>query len=118
MSSIEEAEIVSKLKGNTLRTYWALLSSEDGVVGVRELQRELGFSSPALAAYHLNKLVDFNLAVNERGGLQTGERSEGGGVETIHQAGIVSFPSLRVVCLHVYDLLSLYINPIQRGVVL
>jgi len=43
------------------------LSSEDGVVGVRELQRELGFSSPALAAYHLNKLVDFNLAVNERG---------------------------------------------------
>jgi hypothetical protein len=67
MNSIDEAEIVSKLKGNTLRTYWALLSSEDGVVGVRELQRELGFSSPALAAYHLNKLVDFNLAVNERG---------------------------------------------------
>lgn len=67
MSSIDDDEMVSKLKGNTLRAYWALLSSEDGVVGVRDLQRELGFSSPALAAYHLNKLVDFDLAVNERG---------------------------------------------------
>jgi hypothetical protein len=67
MSPIDEEEIVSKLKGNTLRAYWALLSTEDGVIGVRELQRELGFSSPALAAYHLNKLVDFDLAVNERG---------------------------------------------------
>lgn len=67
MSDIDEKEIVSKLKGNTLRVYWGLLSSEDGVVGVRELQRDLGFSSPALAAYHLNKLVDFGLAVNDRG---------------------------------------------------
>jgi len=67
MSSVDDDEIVSKLKGNTLRAYWALLSSEEGVVGVRELQRELGFSSPALAAYHLNKLVDFDLAVNDRG---------------------------------------------------
>ena len=67
MSSLNEEEIVSKLKGNTLRVYWGLLSSDDGVVGVRELQRDLGFSSPALAAYHLNKLVDFGLAVNEQG---------------------------------------------------
>lgn len=67
MSSIDEKEIVSKLKGNTLRAYWALLSKEEGVIGVRELQRELGFSSPALAAYYLNKLVDFDLAANDRG---------------------------------------------------
>ncbi|MBD3172538.1 hypothetical protein GF326_08705 [Candidatus Bathyarchaeota archaeon] len=64
---MNEEEIVSKLKGNTLRVYWSLLSSEGGVVGVRELQRNLGFSSPALADYHLNKLVDFGLAVNDRG---------------------------------------------------
>ena len=67
MTGLNEEEIVSKLKGNTLRVYWGLLSSDDGVVGVRELQRDLGFSSPALAAYHLNKLVDFGLAVNEQG---------------------------------------------------
>jgi len=67
VTGLNEEEIVSKLKGNTLRVYWGLLSSDDGVVGVRELQRDLGFSSPALAAYHLNKLVDFGLAVNEQG---------------------------------------------------
>ena len=67
MTGLNEEEIVSKLKGNTLRVYWGLLSSDDGVVGVRELQRDLGFSSPALAAYHFNKLVDFGLAVNEQG---------------------------------------------------
>jgi len=67
VTGLNEEEIVSKLKGNTLRVYWGLLSSDDGVVGVRELQRDLGFSSPALAAYHLNKLVDFGLAVNDRG---------------------------------------------------
>ena len=67
MTPIDEEEIVSKLKGNTLRAYWALLNTDEGIIGVRELQRELGFSSPALAAYHLNKLVDFDLAVNKRG---------------------------------------------------
>lgn len=67
MSSSDEEEITSKLKGNTLRAYWALLSTSEGVIGVRELQRQLGFSSPALAAYHLNKLVDFKLVINDRG---------------------------------------------------
>lgn len=67
MSSLNDEKIASELKGNTLRAYWALLNAKDGVIGVRELQRQLGFSSPALAAYHLNKLEDLELAVNERG---------------------------------------------------
>ena len=67
LSSFDDEEIISKLKGNTLRAYWAILSTNDGLIGVRELQRLLGFSSPALAAYHLNKLVDFKLVINDRG---------------------------------------------------
>ena len=55
------------MKGNTLRVYWALLNSRDGVIGVRELQRQLGFSSPALAAYHLSKLEELELVAKERG---------------------------------------------------
>jgi len=66
-SKIDEEKIASELKGNTLRVYWALLNSENSVMGVRELQRELGFSSPALATYHLNKLEDLGLVVKERG---------------------------------------------------
>jgi hypothetical protein len=67
MTPMNEEEIVSKLNGNTLRAYWAILNTEDGSIGVRELQRQLGFSSPALASYHLNKLVDLNLVDNDRG---------------------------------------------------
>ena len=67
MSSLDDEKIGSELKGNTLRVYWALLSSKDGVMGVRQLQRQLGFSSPTLAAYHLNKLENLELVVKERG---------------------------------------------------
>ncbi len=67
MSSFDEEKIASELRGNTLRVYWALLNSSDGTMGVRELQRKLGFSSPALAAYHLNKLVEMRLVARERG---------------------------------------------------
>ena len=92
MSSISEEEIVSKLKGNTLRAYWALLSSEDGVIGPRELQRELGFSSPALAAYHLNKLVDFNLAVNDRGDYRQVKEVKVGVLKQYIKLGTFLFP--------------------------
>ena len=66
-STSEDEKILSELKGNTLRVYWALLKSENGVMGVRELQRKLGFSSPALSAYHLKKLEDLKLVAEERG---------------------------------------------------
>jgi DNA-binding transcriptional ArsR family regulator len=62
-----DENIAGKLRGNTLRTYVALLGSDNGVMGVRELQRKLGFSSPALAAYHLRKLEDLGLVAEERG---------------------------------------------------
>ena len=67
MNSLDDEKIVSELKGNTLRVYWSLLNSRDGVTGVRQLQRQLGFSSPTLAAYHLNKLENLELVVKERG---------------------------------------------------
>ncbi len=67
VGSVEEEKLASELKGNTLRVYWVLLRSKNGVVGVREVQRTLGFSSPALASYHLCKLEDLGLAVKERG---------------------------------------------------
>ncbi|MBD3206964.1 hypothetical protein GF319_11570 [Candidatus Bathyarchaeota archaeon] len=67
MTSPSDEEIVNKLNGNTLRAYWAILNTENGLIGVRELQRQLDFSSPALASYHLNKLVDLGLVINDRG---------------------------------------------------
>jgi DNA-binding transcriptional ArsR family regulator len=58
------------LKGNVLKVYmYLLLKKRDEPVGVRELQRDLEFSSPTLAKYHLQRLVDLGLVKqNEDGG--------------------------------------------------
>jgi hypothetical protein len=64
---MEDDKIESELKGNTLRVYWTILKSQEGTIGVRELQRELKFSSPALAAYHLTKLEELGLVEKTNG---------------------------------------------------
>jgi hypothetical protein len=64
---MSEEKIESILKGNTLRVYWFLLRSPNGMVGARETQRALKFSSPALAVYHLDKLIELGLAEKTNG---------------------------------------------------
>ena len=50
------------LKGNVLKVYmYILLKRRNDSVGVRELQRELKFSSPTLAKYHLERLLELGL---------------------------------------------------------
>jgi hypothetical protein len=64
---MNEEKIESVLKGNTLRVYWFLLRSPNGMGGARETQRALKFSSPALAVYHLDKLTELGLAEKTNG---------------------------------------------------
>ena len=91
-SSFDDKKIASELKGNTLRAYWALLSSENGVMGVRELQRKLGFSSPALASYHLKKLQDLGLVVEERGDYKIIKEVKVGVLEQFIKLGTYMLP--------------------------
>jgi len=60
-SSSDLAVVESELKGKTLLVYWYLLRSPSSAVGVREIQRSLGFSSPSVAAHHLEKLLSLGL---------------------------------------------------------
>ncbi|MFC1755316.1 winged helix-turn-helix domain-containing protein [Thermoproteota archaeon] len=53
-------EIESHLKGKTLIVYWHLLKSGKSL-GVREIQRELGMSSPSVASHHLDKLRELGV---------------------------------------------------------
>ncbi len=53
-------DVKSKLKGTTLRVYWHLLRSGKPTT-IRHLQRDLSFSSPSVASYHLEKLMDMGL---------------------------------------------------------
>ena len=59
-------DVKSKLKGTTLRVYWHLLRSGKSTT-VRRLQRDLSFSSPSVASYHLEKLMDLGLVKKVRG---------------------------------------------------
>jgi DNA-binding transcriptional ArsR family regulator len=53
-------DVKSKLKGTTLRVYWHLLKIGKPTT-IRHLQRDLSFSSPSVASYHLEKLIDMGL---------------------------------------------------------
>lgn len=59
--SSPDVELDSELRGNTLRVYWFMLT-QNNPVGVREVQRALGMSSPSVASHHLTKLTSLELA--------------------------------------------------------
>lgn len=65
--SSEEAIIESELKGKTLLVYMHMLKNPSESIGVRQVQRDLGFSSPSVSSYHLNKLSELNLVENIHG---------------------------------------------------
>jgi len=59
-STLGEGGFLAELSGNTLSIYWYFLSKRNPV-GVREIQRALGFSSSSTANYHLEKLMTLGL---------------------------------------------------------
>ncbi len=57
-------DLEAELRGNTLRVYWYMLQ-QSKPVGVREVQRALGMSSPSVASHHLSKLLDLDLIAKQ-----------------------------------------------------
>ena len=70
---MSKENVAPKLKGNTLRVYWYLLQCSNNFAGPRQIQRKLGFKSPALAVYHLDKLMELGLVENIKGEYQVTE---------------------------------------------
>ena len=66
--SSNSAVLESLLRGKTLRVYWYLLQQPTHMVGIRQVQRALGFSSPSIAVHHLEKLHDLGLVRKKRTG--------------------------------------------------
>ena len=62
----ESEEVESQLTGKTLLTYWYLLVHSE--VTVRQLTREMNFSSPSIATHHLAKLLSLNIAEKDESG--------------------------------------------------
>lgn len=64
---MEEGDIERKLQGRTLQVYLYLLrKGEPG--GIREIQRDLGLSSPSVADYQVEKLMGMGLAAKDSHG--------------------------------------------------
>jgi hypothetical protein len=59
--------IEDQLKGKTLQVYMYMVKKKEPT-GVREIQRDLGFSSPSVANYHLDKLVELTLVKQDEFG--------------------------------------------------
>lgn len=66
---MSEEELEYKLRGKTLQVYLYLIRSGiDESHGVREIQRALGFKSPSIASYHLEKLRELGLLAKDENG--------------------------------------------------
>lgn len=84
--------ITTNLKGNTLRVYWFLLECPNNSSGPRQIQRELGFKSPALAAYHLDKLMELGLVDKIKGEYQVTEVVDVGVLKQFMKLGSFMVP--------------------------
>ena len=60
-------EIEYGLKGKTFQLYVYLLR-HGSAVGIREVQRELGFSSPSVASHHMDKLLGLGIVEQDNFG--------------------------------------------------
>ncbi|MHA2497782.1 MAG: hypothetical protein ACXAEI_20120, partial [Candidatus Hodarchaeales archaeon] len=69
-SAMSEDELEYHLRGNTLLTYWYLLTISQATT-IRQLQRALNFSSPSVSSHHLNRLVELGLCEKQPDGTYT-----------------------------------------------
>lgn len=111
---MSDDEVASALKGNTLRVYWFLLRSSNGVVGARETQRSLGFSSPALAVYHLDKLAELGLVEKIHGEYRLVKTVNVGVLKQFVRFGAFMFPRYLLYATMFTALLAFYLTQFRR----
>jgi hypothetical protein len=93
MTNAAGARSGRELKGNTLRVYLLLLSK--GPCELRDVQRALGFSTPSLASYHLNKLIEAGYANQNSAGQYCSTKDVSGEIlEGFTRVGGVLVPQL------------------------
>ena len=104
----DEDLIEAELKGKTMLVYMHLLRV-NRPAGVREVQRTLGFSSPSVAAYHLNKLRDLGLVESERGDYRLVREVKIGVLRQFVTLGGFMLPRLLFYAVLVTTMLATYI---------
>ncbi len=88
------AEVETEVFGNRqrFRIYWFMLSRKEPV-GVREIQRGLGISSPSVVAHHLDRLKGAGLvSVDEYGRYSLQAKVEVGVMQAFTKVGSFMLP--------------------------
>ncbi|MEJ5327964.1 MAG: hypothetical protein WHU54_06945 [Candidatus Bathyarchaeia archaeon] len=108
MSKEDELKAFSELRGNTLLVYLCILKSSQPI-GIREIQKKLEFSSPALAAYHLSKLEDLHLIEKTNKGYVLTKEVKIGALAQIVKFGSLLLPRYAFYIALISTLFILYI---------
>ncbi|MEM2972445.1 MAG: hypothetical protein QW270_08535 [Candidatus Bathyarchaeia archaeon] len=108
-----DQKIEGELKGNTLRVYLMMLKSTDGV-GVREVQRSLGFSSPTLAVYHLEKPCELGLVEKRHGEYYLAKIVKVGVLKQFVKFGFLMLPRYVFYATMFTALLVLYLSKFEQ----
>lgn len=106
---MDDAHIESELKGKTLLVYMHILKAGQETVGVREVQRSLGFSSPSVAAYHLQKLQDLGLIENAYGDYRLIKEVKVGVLRSFVSVGGVMLPRFLFYAVLVTSMLVTFV---------
>lgn len=67
LTSNDAEEVPAQLKGTTYRVYRFMLRQRQPV-GISDIQRGVGLSSPSVSQYHVRKLLQLGLIREEQGG--------------------------------------------------
>jgi len=105
----DDEVIESELKGKTLLVYMYMLKNPAEAVGVREIQRSLGFSSPSVSSYHLTKLQDLGLVENVYGDYRIAKEVKVGVLRQFITLGGVMLPRFLFYAVLVTTMLATYL---------
>ncbi|MEM0089722.1 MAG: hypothetical protein QXP86_03755 [Nitrososphaerota archaeon] len=99
-----------QLKGKTAQVYMLLIKHTGMPIGVREVQRVLGFSSPSIAHYHLEKLVSMGLVKRtERGEYEVVEVVKVGMLKNFVKIGRLLMPRYAFYSVLLTTMLLVYV---------
>jgi DNA-binding transcriptional ArsR family regulator len=105
---LDEKDLENELKGTTFRVYCYILRANRPVY-MRELQRNLKLSSPSVAVYHLDKLVNLGLIKkNASGQYVLLEEVKAGLLHLFIKSGSHLIPRYLLYVAYFAGLLSLY----------
>ena len=82
--NLDESKHENLLEGKSLQIYWYLLTHPQGLAGIREIQKDLGISSPGTVTYQIKKLLDNDI-------ISRNEQSEKYFVKEEIKSGIFGF---------------------------